>query len=43
MKMCGVTSLDQLHPGYLNTLEVEHKIPKLERRFSPEDTIKSRL
>ena len=27
MKMCGATSLDQLHPGYLNTLEVDHLIP----------------
>lgn len=42
MRMCGVTSLDQLHPGYLNTLEVEHKIPKLDRSFSRLD-IKSRL
>ncbi|KAH7362517.1 FMN-dependent dehydrogenase [Plectosphaerella cucumerina] len=27
MKMCGVTSLDQVHPGYLNTLAVDHLIP----------------
>lgn len=31
MKMCGVTSLDQLHPGYLNTLELEQRIPSLDR------------
>ncbi|KAH7318763.1 FMN-dependent dehydrogenase-domain-containing protein [Stachybotrys elegans] len=28
MKMCGVTRLDQLHPGYLNTLAVDHLIPQ---------------
>lgn len=28
MKMCGATSLDQLHPGYLNTLGVDNLIPK---------------
>ncbi|EEY18095.1 cytochrome b2 [Verticillium alfalfae VaMs.102] len=27
MKMCGVTSLDQVHPGYLNTAAVDHLIP----------------
>ncbi|KAJ2971442.1 hypothetical protein NQ176_g7685 [Zarea fungicola] len=27
MKLCGVTSIDQLHPGYLNTLDVDHLIP----------------
>lgn len=27
MRMCGVTSLDQVHPGLLNTLEVDHLIP----------------
>ncbi|KAK1989402.1 FMN-dependent dehydrogenase [Colletotrichum cereale] len=27
MKMCGVTSLDQVHPGFLNTLAVDHLIP----------------
>lgn len=27
MKLCGVTSIDQLHPGYLNTLEAESLIP----------------
>jgi L-lactate dehydrogenase (cytochrome) len=27
MKMCGVTSLDQVHPGLLNTLAVDHLIP----------------
>lgn len=28
MKMCGVTSLDRVHPGYLNTLRVDQFIPK---------------
>ncbi|ODA77400.1 hypothetical protein RJ55_07029 [Drechmeria coniospora] len=27
MKLCGVTSLQELHPGYLNTLAVDHLIP----------------
>jgi L-lactate dehydrogenase (cytochrome) len=27
MKMMGVTSLDQVHPGLLNTLAVDHLIP----------------
>ncbi|GJC82160.1 cytochrome b2, mitochondrial [Colletotrichum liriopes] len=27
MKMCGVTSLDQVHPGFLNTLAVDHLVP----------------
>ncbi|KAL0944028.1 FMN-dependent dehydrogenase [Colletotrichum truncatum] len=27
MKMCGVTSLDQVHPGFLNTLAVEQYVP----------------
>ncbi|KAF6812914.1 FMN-dependent dehydrogenase [Colletotrichum sojae] len=27
MKMCGVTSLDQVHPGFLNTLNVDHLVP----------------
>ncbi len=26
MKICGVTTVDQLHAGYLNTLEVDHAI-----------------
>ncbi|OAA77183.1 Aldolase-type TIM barrel [Akanthomyces lecanii RCEF 1005] len=26
MKLCGVTTVDQLHAGYLNTLEVDHAI-----------------
>lgn len=26
MKLCGVTTVDQLHVGYLSTLEVEHEI-----------------
>ncbi|KEY66529.1 hypothetical protein S7711_08033 [Stachybotrys chartarum IBT 7711] len=41
MKMCGVTSLDQLHPGYLNTLAVDHLIPQLPP--SQGDSPKSRL
>jgi L-lactate dehydrogenase (cytochrome) len=40
MKMCGVTSLDQLHPGYLNTLAVDHLVP---RRSEATDRIQSRL
>lgn len=27
MKMCGITNLDQVHPGLLNTLAVDHLIP----------------
>jgi L-lactate dehydrogenase (cytochrome) len=27
MKMCGVTSLDRVHPGLLNTLAVDNLIP----------------
>ncbi|KAJ6787994.1 hypothetical protein PWT90_01106 [Aphanocladium album] len=30
MKLCGVTSIDQLHAGYLNTLDVDHLIPGTE-------------
>jgi L-lactate dehydrogenase (cytochrome) len=30
MKMCGVTSLEEVHPGYLNTLGVDHLIPDSE-------------
>ncbi|CAH0053455.1 unnamed protein product [Clonostachys solani] len=30
MKMCGATSIDQLHPGYLNSLSIDHKIPTLD-------------
>ncbi|VUC37831.1 unnamed protein product [Clonostachys rosea] len=30
MKMCGVTSIDQLHPGYLNSLSIDHEIPTLD-------------
>lgn len=43
MKMCGVTRLDQLHPGYLNTLAVEHLIPKMEEQNPLNPHIKSRL
>ncbi|EGO61076.1 hypothetical protein NEUTE1DRAFT_13137, partial [Neurospora tetrasperma FGSC 2508] len=28
MKMCGVTSLDQVHPGLLNTRAVDHLVPE---------------
>ena len=28
MKMCGVTSLDELHPGLLNTLRVDSLVPE---------------
>jgi L-lactate dehydrogenase (cytochrome) len=28
MKMCGVTRLDELHPGLLNTRAVDHLIPE---------------
>ncbi|KAK3378398.1 FMN-dependent dehydrogenase [Podospora didyma] len=28
MRMCGVTSLDELHPGLLNTRAVDHLIPE---------------
>ncbi|KAK4223949.1 cytochrome b2 [Podospora fimiseda] len=27
MRMCGVTSLDELHPGFVNTRAVDHLIP----------------
>lgn len=27
MKMCGVTSLDEIHPGLLNTRAVDHLVP----------------
>lgn len=27
MRMCGITSLDQVHPGFLNTGAVDHLIP----------------
>ena len=41
MKLCGVTRIDQLHAGYLNTLDVDHLIPRAitER----DETFKSRL
>ncbi|KAK3325675.1 FMN-dependent dehydrogenase [Apodospora peruviana] len=29
MKMCGITSLDQVHPGLLNTGAVDHLIPRV--------------
>jgi hypothetical protein len=28
MKMCGVTRLDELHPGLLNTRAVDHLVPE---------------
>ena len=27
MKMCGATKLEDLHPGYLNTLAAEQVVP----------------
>ena len=36
MKLCGVTSLRELHPGLLNTLAVDHLIP------GPDDHLSSR-
>ncbi|KAI1864587.1 uncharacterized protein JN550_008874 [Neoarthrinium moseri] len=45
MRMCGVTALDQVHPGLLNTGAVDHLIPSGEEhpyaRWRP--TMKSRL
>ncbi|POR33986.1 Cytochrome b2 [Tolypocladium paradoxum] len=35
MKLCGVTSLDQLHPGYLSTLAVDHLIPSRPGKSPP--------
>lgn len=29
MKMCGVTRIGQLNPSYLNTLDVDQRIPKI--------------
>jgi L-lactate dehydrogenase (cytochrome) len=45
MKMCGVTNLGQLHPGYLNTLALNHLIPdKLDGRSDDTSSpLKSRL
>lgn len=42
MKLCGVTRIDQLHAGYLNTLDVDHLIPRA-ASGSEDETIKSRL
>lgn len=28
MKMCGITSLDQVHPGLLNTRAADHLVPE---------------
>lgn len=30
MKMCGVTRLDEVHAGFLNTRAVDHLIPDVE-------------
>ena len=27
MRMCGVTSLDELHPGLVNTGDIDHMVP----------------
>ncbi|KAK4449136.1 cytochrome b2 [Podospora aff. communis PSN243] len=29
MKMCGITSLDEVHPGLLNTRKVDHLVPEV--------------
>jgi L-lactate dehydrogenase (cytochrome) len=47
MKMCGVTSLEEVHPGFVNTLAVDHLIPSSEShpyaRWSRAAKSKSRL
>ena len=42
MKLCGVTRINQLHAGYLNTLDVDHLIPR-GIAGDGDQTIKSRL
>ena len=37
MKLCGVTSLRELHPGLLNTLAVDHLIPGRNDHLPPGD------
>ncbi|SPO00678.1 related to CYB2 - L-lactate dehydrogenase (cytochrome b2) [Cephalotrichum gorgonifer] len=37
MKLCGVTSLRDLHPGLLNTLAVDHLIPGIDDHLAPEE------
>lgn len=37
MKLCGVTSLRELHPGLLNTLAVDPLIPGLDDHLPPGD------
>ena len=27
MRLCGITSLDQAHPGLLNTQDIDHLVP----------------
>jgi L-lactate dehydrogenase (cytochrome) len=27
MRMCGVTDLSQVHPGLVNTLDIDHLVP----------------
>lgn len=39
MRLCGVTRVDQLHAGYLNTLEVDHLI----KTVAGNEDVKSRL
>lgn len=41
MKMLGVTDLSQLHPGLVNTLDVEHLVPATSEQSG--DRKKSRL
>ena len=42
MKLCGVTSLRELHPGLLNTLAVDPLIPGLEDHLPPGDRNRTR-
>ncbi|PKS10769.1 hypothetical protein jhhlp_002526 [Lomentospora prolificans] len=37
MKLCGVTSLDELHPGLVNTLAVDYLVPGPEDHLHPRD------
>lgn len=37
MKLCGVTSLGELHPGLLNTLAVDYLIPGPDDHLPPRD------
>lgn len=33
MRLLGITSLDQVHTGLLNTCDVDHLVPKAEASF----------